>query len=69
LTGELTLDWKEFRADDVMTMAAEAGIPEADRQPVVAHARKEFDSLHEGNIVRYRLKLADLEAIRRRPGT
>ena len=58
------LDWKEYRADDVMAMAAEAAIPEADRQSVVDYARQEFNGLHEGNAIRYRLRPADLEAIR-----
>ncbi len=58
------LDWKEYRADDVMAMAAEAGIPEADRQPVVDYARQEFNGLHEGNAIRYRLRATDLEAMR-----
>ena len=58
------LDWKEFRPDDVMAMAAESGIPEADREPVVSYARQQFDSLHEGNVIRYRLRPADLEAVR-----
>jgi len=58
------LDWKEFRPDDVMAMAAEAGIPQADRKPVVNYARREFDSLHEGNVIRYRLRPTDLEAVR-----
>ena len=58
------LEWKEFRANDVMAMAAESGIPEADRKPVVDYARQEFNSLHEGNVIRYRLRPADLEAVR-----
>lgn len=58
------LEWKEFRTGDVMTMAAEAGIPDKDRQPTVDYARQEFNSLHEGNAIRYRLRPADLEAVR-----
>ncbi len=58
------LDWKEYRATDVMAMAAEAGIPEADRQSVVDYAQREFNGLHEGNAIRYRLRPADLDAAR-----
>jgi hypothetical protein len=60
------LDWKDFRPDDVMAMATVAGIPEADRQPVVDYARQEFSALHEGNAIRYRLRPADLDAMRGR---
>lgn len=61
------LEWKEFRTDDIMAMAAEAGIPDNDRQPAVDYARQEFNSLHEGNAIRYRLRPADLEGIRGNP--
>ena len=59
------LEWKEFRASDVMAMAVASGIPEADRKSVVDYARQEFNGLHEGNVIRYRLRPADLEAVRR----
>ncbi len=62
------LEWKELRASDVMAMAAEAGIPEADRQPVVDYVAQEFQGLHEGNAIRYRLRPADLDAVRGRAG-
>ena len=61
------LEWKEYRANDVMVMAVQAGIPEAERQSVVDYARQEFDGLHEGNVIRYRLRPVDLEAVHGRP--
>ena len=59
------LEWKEFRAGELMAMAAKAGIPEADRQQVVDYAAQEYGGLHEGNVIRYRLRAGDLAAIRR----
>ncbi|MGI9304567.1 MAG: hypothetical protein ACR2RB_17960 [Gammaproteobacteria bacterium] len=58
------LDWKEFRPDGVTAMTVEANIPEADRRQVVDYVRQEFNSLHEGNVIRYRLRPDDLAAIR-----
>ena len=57
------LDRKAFDPALVSAMAAEAGIPEEDREQVVTYIGQEFAGLHEGNLVRYRLRLADLEAI------
>jgi Fic family protein len=57
------LDWKEYRPEAAMAMAAEAGVPQPDQQPVVTFALQEFNGLHEGNLIRYRLQLADLDAI------
>ena len=34
----------------------EAGIPEADREQVASYVGKEFCGLHEGNVIRYRLR-------------
>ena len=59
------LEWKEFRADDVVAMAAAAGIPEEDRNSVVEYVGQEFAGLHEGNAIRYRLKADDLAALQR----
>jgi len=61
------LDWKAFRPQRVMEMAAQAGIPEEDREAVVNYVGREFRGLHEGNVIRYRLRPADLEAISREP--
>ena len=57
------LEVKGFRTEEVRDMAAEAGIPEADRDHVVDYVGREFHSLHEGNAVRYRLRREDLAAI------
>ena len=54
------LEWKAFQPDAVMAMAAEAGIPESDREQVVNYIGQEFHGLHEGNVVRYRLHPEDL---------
>jgi Fic family protein len=59
------LEWQEFREDEVMAMAEGARIPEADRQQVMAYIGKEFAGLHEGNVIRYRLKAADLAGLGR----
>jgi Fic family protein len=59
------LEWKEFRPDNVMAMAAEEGIPEADRQQVTDYIGQQFRGLHEGNVIRYRLRAADLEGVRK----
>jgi len=59
------LDWKAFRPQRVMEMAAQAGIPEEDREEVVHYVGQEFRGLHEGNVIRYRLRPTDIEAISR----
>ncbi len=57
------LDRKAFDPNLIMAMAAEAGIPKEDRAQLVNYTRQEFLGLHEGNVIRYRLQPADLEAI------
>jgi Fic family protein len=59
------LDCKAFRPERIMEMAAEADIPEEDRKQVVDYVGQEFRSLHEGNVIRYRLRPTDLEAVNR----
>ncbi len=59
------LDCKAFRRESIMAMAAEADIPEADRQQVVDFVGQEFRGLHEGNVIRYRLRPKDLTDIGR----
>jgi Fic family protein len=59
------LKWKAFRPELIMAMAAEADIPEADREEVVNYIGNEFQGLHEGNVIRYRLRPEDLAGIRR----
>ena len=60
------LDWKAFDPALITAMADEAGIPEEDRTQVVNYIGREFRGLHEGNVIRYRLRPADLEAIGRK---
>lgn len=54
------LEWTGFLPDRVRAMAAEAGIPEADREQVVRYVGEQLRRLHEGNLIRYRLRLEDL---------
>ena len=48
-----------------MARAAEADIPEGDREEVVDYIGNEFRGLHEGNVIRYRLRPEDLAGISR----
>jgi len=57
------LEFKAFRHDEILAMAAETGVPEADREGVVAYVRGQLAGLHEGNVIRYRLKPGDLEGV------
>ncbi len=57
------LDWKAFLPERIMGMAAEAGIPEEERGQVVSYVGQEFRGLHEGNVIRYRLRPEDLVGI------
>ncbi len=57
------LDWKSFQPDRIREMFAEADIPEADHQQVIDYIGQEFHGLHEGNIIRYKLKPQDLIGI------
>ena len=59
------LDWKAFRPRLIMAMAAEADIPETDREEVINYIGNEFRGLHEGNVIRYRLSTEDLAGIGR----
>lgn len=59
------LEWKEFKPDKVMAMADEADIPKADRQQVVDYISAQFNGLHEGNAIRFKLKPEDLDKIKR----
>lgn len=54
------LEWKGFRRDEAMVMAESAGIPEDERKRVIDYIAQEFEGLHEGNVIRYRLRPADL---------
>lgn len=59
------LEWRAFQPENIMAMAVDAGIPESDRQQVVNYVGQEFRSLHEGNVIRYRLRAEDLAGISR----
>ena len=59
------IDWKAFRPELIMALAAEADIPEVDCEEVINYIGNEFRSLHEGNVIRYRLRPDDLEDIDR----
>lgn len=60
------LEHKNFPPDAIREMAAAAEIPEADREQILDYVDKEFHGLHEGNIVRYRLKPEDLARLGKR---
>jgi Fic family protein len=57
------LEFKEFRQDEVLAMAVEAAVPEDDRAGVVAYVKDQISGLHEGNVIRYRLKPSDLVGV------
>ena len=57
------LEAKSFTPDAVMIMASDAEIPEGDREAVVAYVREQFRGLHEGNVIRYRLRPDDVEGL------
>jgi hypothetical protein len=59
------LETKAFHPEAIMAIAVQAGIPEADRQEVVEYVGRQFRGLHEGNVIRYRLRPADLEGVER----
>jgi Fic family protein len=60
------LERKAFRPEIIMAMAAEVDIPEADREELVNYIGNEFRGLHEGNVIRYRLRPEDLDGITRK---
>lgn len=57
------LESKRFDAGKVQAIIVEAGVPEDDQVAVVAYVRQQFQGLHEGNLVRYKLTPADLEGV------
>ena len=58
------LDWRMFRHDDVLAMAANAGIPANDRGAVAAYVESEVGGLHEGNAIRYGLARESVVGLR-----
>ena len=59
------LEWKGFQPSQVRNMADEADIPVADQEQVVDYVGREILGLHEGNVIRYRLRTKDLAGLRR----
>jgi hypothetical protein len=57
------LSTKSFSADHVRAIIQDAGVPEADQMAVLAYARQQFQALHEGNLIRYKLKPDDLSGV------
>ncbi len=57
------LEWKAFLPDKVKTMAIAAGIADEDCTQVVDYVGREFQGLHEGNIIRYQLRPEDIVGI------
>ena len=57
------LQTKAFRESDILDLAAKHDIPEDERDSVVAYAHEQFKGLHEGNLIRYRLKPKDMEGV------
>ncbi len=57
------LDHKSFDRDAIMAMAVAKNIPEKDREEVVAYVGAQFKGLHEGNVIRFRLRPEDLVGI------
>ena len=55
--------WRGFRPEAVAALAVEAGIPEGDQDHVVEYVGKQIRGLHEGNLIRYRLRPEDLAAL------
>ena len=55
------------RPDEVLAMAASANIPQEDRRALVAYVAAQVRGLHEGNVIRYRLRPTDLDGLQREP--
>ncbi len=58
------LECRGLHRDVIRTMAIEAGILESDFEQVLDYVGKEFRGLHEGNVIRYRLRAEDLAGIK-----
>lgn len=59
------LEYKAFRPEVVRAMAVEAGVPDGDLDGVVSYVGAQIAGLHEGNVIRYRLKPGDLKGLDR----
>jgi hypothetical protein len=56
---------KAFDVGEMLDLAARHDIPEDEQDAVVAYAHEQFKGLHEGNLIRYRLKPNDIEGLDR----
>ncbi len=59
----MLLSTKSFSADRVSEILRGAGVPEVDHASVRAYRLQQFQSLHEGNLIRYKLKIEDLVGV------
>ena len=57
------LQTKAFHDAEMLDLAARHNIPEDEREAVVAYVHEQFKGLHEGNLIRYRLKPEDIEGV------
>ena len=57
------LQVRAFDGDKILDLAVTHNIPEDERGAVVAYAHEQFKGLHEGNLIRYRLKPSDIEGV------
>lgn len=57
------LQSKAFDQSKMLELAAKHQIPDDERDSVVAYAYEQFKGLHEGNLIRYRLTVEDIEGI------
>ena len=60
------LQRKGFQQEEIAAMVAEAGIPAYDREQLVDYIANQIRGLHEGNLIRYRLRPEDLAALKDR---
>lgn len=57
------LQSKAFDQRKMLELAAKHQIPDDERDSVVAYAYEQFKGLHEGNLIRYRLTVEDIEGV------
>ncbi len=58
------LEWKEFYPVGIRALAEQQNIPKEDRDDVILYAKKQFDGLHAGNVIRFRIRPEDLEGLK-----
>ncbi len=59
------LDWRAFRREGVLALAASASIPAGEHDAVANYVEGEIDGLHEGNAIRYGLPPDSVSQLRR----